>query len=85
MMLWKRLDSLFVKTSLTLTLGLALFIMLATSFAWFFILSPLSNRVADDMAALITLTSETWFSLPEQERRAFEKKTAQQHDLFWFF
>jgi two-component system osmolarity sensor histidine kinase EnvZ len=83
MMLWKRLDSLFVKTSLTLTLGLALFIMLATSFAWFFILSPLSNRVADDMAALITLTSETWVSLTEQERRAFEKKIAQQHDLFF--
>ncbi len=83
MKLWKRLDSLFAKTSLTLTLGLALFIVMATSFAWFFILSPLSNRAADDMAALITLTSKTWTSLPVQEREAFENKIVQQYDLFF--
>lgn len=83
MNLWKRLDSLFVKTSLTLTLGLALFILLAISFTWFFILSPLSNRAADDMAALITLTGKTWVSLPIQEREEFEKKIAQQHALFF--
>jgi two-component system osmolarity sensor histidine kinase EnvZ len=83
MNLWKRLDSLFVKTSLTLSFSLTLFIILATSFAWFFILSPLSNRAADDMAALITLTSKTWTSLSVQEREAFEKKIALQHDLFF--
>lgn len=82
MRFWKHLDSLFVKTSLTLTLGLALFITLATSFAWFFILSPLSNRAADDMAALIALSSQTWVSLPTQERALFEQKMAQQHALF---
>ncbi len=79
----KRLDSLFAKTSLTLTFGLALFIILATSFAWFFILSPLSNRAADDMAALVNLTAKTWVSLPVQERTAFERKVSQQHDLFF--
>ena len=83
MKLWKHLDSLFVKTSLTLTFGLALFIMLATSFAWFFILSPLSNRAADDMAALVSLTSKTWVSLPVLEREAYGKKIALQHDLFF--
>ncbi len=83
MKLWKRFDSLFAKTSLTLTLGLALFIVMATSFAWFFILSPLSYRAADDMAALITLTSKTWASLPVQEKEVFENKIAQQHDLFF--
>ena len=83
MKLWKRFDSLFAKTSLTLTVGLALFIVMATSFAWFFILSPLSNRAADDMAALITLTSKTWASLPAQEREVFKNKIAQQYDLFF--
>ncbi len=83
MKLLKHLDSLFVKTSLTLTFGLALFIILAISFAWFFILSPLSSRAADDMAALISLSSKTWVSLPVQERIAFEKRISQQHDLFF--
>ena len=83
MKLLKRLDSLFAKTSLTLTFGLALFIILATSFAWFFILSPLSNRAADDMAALVNLTAKTWVSLPVQERTEFERKISQQHDLFF--
>ncbi len=77
----KRWDSLFVKTSLTLTFGLILFISLSIYFAFFFILSPLSNRAADDMAAIIKMTSQTWLSLSEQERSAFETRVASQHDL----
>lgn len=83
MSLLKRLDSLFVKTSLTLCFGLTLFILLAISLAWFFVLSPLSNRTADDMAALISITSKTWASLPAQERIDFEKQVAQRHGLFF--
>ncbi|MCF6203701.1 MAG: ATP-binding protein [Methylococcaceae bacterium] len=79
----KRLDSLFVKTSLTLTFGLSLFILLATSFTWFFILNPLSTGAANDMAALINITAKTWVSLPEQERKKFEKKIAKQHAIFF--
>ena len=81
MKLLKRLDSLFVKTSLTLTFGLALFVILAIAFAWYFILNPMATRAADDMAALISLTSNTWISLPLQERAAYQLKLRQQHDL----
>lgn len=83
MKLLKPLDSLFVKTSLTLTLSVALFIFLAISFTWFFILSPLSYRAADDMAALISLTGKTWASLPAQQRAEFEESVFKQHSLFF--
>ncbi len=79
----KRFDSLFVKTSLTLTFGLVLFILLSITFTWFFVLSPLSNRAAEDMAALIKMTSQTWSSLAVNERTAFKKRIALQHDLIF--
>jgi two-component system osmolarity sensor histidine kinase EnvZ len=53
------------------------------SFAWFFVLNPLANRAADDMAAFIGLTSKTWVSLPEQERIEFKKQMTTQHGLFF--
>jgi len=81
MKLLKRLDSLFFKTSLTLTFGLTLFVILAIAFTWYFILNPMANRAADDMAALISLTSKTWISLPLQKRTAFQTNLSQQHDL----
>lgn len=42
----------------------------------------MANRAADDMAAVISLTSKTWVSLPPQKRTTYQLKLRQQHDLF---
>ncbi len=81
MKLVKHLDSLFVQISLTLTFGLTLFVILAIAFAWYFVLNPMANRAADDMSALISLTSKTWITLPLQKRTEFQINLQQQHDL----
>ncbi len=76
------LGSLFAKTSLTLTLGLFLFALFSFLFTWFFILDPFSNRAADDMAALVKLTSYKWLTLPPEKRPDYEKNIANELDLF---
>ncbi len=78
----KKPDSLFARTSLTLAFGIFLFIAFSFLFTWFFILDPFSNRAANDLAALIKLTSEKWLSLTPAERSQYEKKIARDFDLY---
>ena len=46
-----------------------------------FVLLPLSERSADDLAALMVLSAQTWVELPPQTRPAFEAELLRQHQL----
>jgi two-component system osmolarity sensor histidine kinase EnvZ len=72
---------LFGRTALTLGLAFVLFQSLAIALVSFTILTPLAQRSADDLAALIVLSAQTWVELPPETRPAFERELRQHHHL----
>ncbi len=74
-------DSLFGRTALTLGLAFVLFQTIALALVAFTILIPLAQRSADDLAALIVLSAQTWVELPPETRPAFEQELHQHHHL----
>ena len=79
---FRRPKSLSVKTSLTLGLGLVIYTGLSIVLVLYFVLIPMSNRAADDMAAFISMVSESWSFLNEQERMQFQQHLREDHQLF---
>jgi len=74
--------SLFLKTSLTLALGLVIYTALTIVLVFHFILSPMANRAAEDMAAFIAMVSESWSYLSVEERVQLQQHLREQHQLF---
>jgi len=74
-------NSLFFRTATTLTVtSLLLVIITLVSLAWFVII-PLSKQSADDLAALLILSAQTWVELPPQTRQDFEHELLTTHQL----
>jgi len=46
-----------------------------------FVISPIAERSADDEAALLVLSAQTWVELPPEARPYFELELAESHDL----
>lgn len=63
-------------------LGSLLLVQLITAFvfAWF-VLKPLAQRTASDLAALMVLSAQTWSELPPETRLAFEDELRNSHQL----
>ena len=78
----KRPRSLSAKTSITLAFGLLIYTGFSIALALYFVLIPMSDRAADDMAAFISMVSESWGSLNEQERMQFQTHLREDHQLF---
>ena len=47
----------------------------------FFVTDPIAERSADDEAALLVLSAQTWVELSPDVQLAFEFELAQNHDL----
>ncbi|WP_457673153.1 ATP-binding protein [Thiolapillus sp.] len=74
-------NTLFARTSLTITGALALF-MLFTGFVILnYILLPVGKQSAEDLAALMVLSAKTWAELPVEARSDFQKELRSNHDL----
>ena len=78
----QRPQSLSLKTSITLAFGLIIYTGLSIGLVLYFVLIPMSDRAADDMAAFISMVSESWGSLNEQERIQFQAHLRKDHQLF---
>ena len=74
--------SLTFKTSLTLACGLLIYTGFSIALVLYFVLIPMSNRAADDMAAFISMVSESWSFLNEQEQAQFQTHLREDHQLF---
>ncbi|NOQ14832.1 MAG: HAMP domain-containing protein [Methyloprofundus sp.] len=79
---FQRPKSLSLKTSITLAFGLIIYTGLSIGLVLYFVLIPMSDRAADDMAAFISMVSESWVSLNEQERMQFQTHLREDHQLF---
>ncbi len=69
---------------MTVSLAFILFQALTLAAVVYFVLFPLAERSADDLAELIVLSAQTWVELPPETRPDFEQELARNHGL-WLF
>ena len=73
--------SLYGQTAVTLGVAFLVLQTAALALVYFVTLAPLAERSADDLAALIVLSAQTWVELPPGTRHAFEIELARNHHL----
>lgn len=74
-------NSLFFRTATTLsTASLLLVAITLVSLAWFVVI-PISKQSADDLAAILALSAQTWVELPAETRRDLEQELLESHQL----
>ena len=73
--------SLLGRTNLTLGVSSMLIAVISTIALYAFVIDPIAERSADDEAALLVLSAQTWVELPPAARPYFELELAQNHDL----
>ncbi|MEM6708391.1 MAG: ATP-binding protein [Pseudomonadota bacterium] len=73
--------SLLLRTNLIVGLSVAIIALIATVSLYTFVIRPISLRSADDAAALVVLSAQTWVELPPAARPFFELEMAENHDL----
>lgn len=73
--------SLLVRTNLILAVSALLIVIIAVLALNTFVIEPIAERSADDEAALLVLSAQTWVELPPEARPYFELELAQSHDL----
>jgi len=65
-------------TAVLLTFQLVVLVVVATATVFL----PMARRSADDMAALMVLSAQTWVELPPEARKDFADSLAKNHDLW---
>ena len=74
-------NSLLFRTILTLGVSSLVIVAIAVAAVQYFVVQPIAERSADDEAALLVLSAQTWVELPPEARRYFELELAENHDL----
>lgn len=80
----RRRPSLFRSIATTLAVALFIFQAIILTVAVYFVMVPMAKRSADDLAALMVLSAQTWTELPAATRGDFEHELAKKHNL-WLF
>jgi two-component system, OmpR family, osmolarity sensor histidine kinase EnvZ len=73
--------TLLARTNLILSVGALLIVVIATLALYVFVIDPITEQSADDEAALLVLSAQTWVELPPDARPYFELEMAESHDL----
>jgi len=73
--------SLLTRTNLVLAVSALLIVIIAVVALNVFVIEPIAERSANDEAALLVLSAQTWVELPPEARPYFELELAQNHDL----
>jgi two-component system osmolarity sensor histidine kinase EnvZ len=76
---WPR--TLFARTAATLAAALLLLQLVVFAAMAYYVTGPLGWRAADDLAALMVLSAQTWAELPPATRPDFERELAERHGL----
>ena len=74
-------SSLLARTTATLAVSALAIVLIAYVALDYFVIQPITARSADDEAALVVLSAQTWVELPPDARPYFELELAQSHDL----
>lgn len=74
-------NTLFFKTASTLVITLLLLSVIILASTAYFVLVPVGKRSADDLAALLVLSAQTWAELPPETRPDFESELSTAHAI----
>ena len=74
-------NTLFFKTASTLIISLLLLSIIILASTAYFVLVPVGKRSADDLAALLVLSAQTWTELPPKTRPDFEQELISAHSI----
>jgi two-component system osmolarity sensor histidine kinase EnvZ len=74
--------TLFGRTAFAFTFAFLVFSLFSVSLVIYFVAMPLTKRAADDLSALIVLTTQIWVELPPGTRPDFEKEMLERHNLY---
>ena len=73
--------TLLARTNMILGVGALLIVSIAALALYIFVIDPITEQSADDEAALLVLSAQTWVELPPDARPYFELEMAESHDL----
>ena len=73
--------TLLARTTFFLGISAMLIAVIATVAMYAFVIDPISEQSADDEAALLVLSAQTWVELPPAARPYFELEMAESHDI----
>lgn len=74
-------NSLYARTSLTFFIALFTFMLFASLVAFQYIMQPIAKQAAEDLAALMVLSTQTWVELSDDARPRFEQELKAYHDM----
>jgi len=74
-------NTLFFKTASTLIISLLLLSIIILASTAYYVLIPVGKRSADDLAALLVLSAQTWTELPPETRTDFEQELIKAHGI----
>ncbi len=73
--------SLLARTNLTLAVSSVLIALVSIAALNTYLIEPIARQSANDEAALLVLSAQTWVELPPPARPYFELELAENHDL----
>lgn len=76
--------SLFRSTATTVAAVLLVFQLILIAATVNYVMLPMARRSADDLAALLVLSAQTWVELPPGTRKDFELELARKHQFMLF-
>ncbi len=76
--------TLFSRTALTISSLLFIFVLLASSVIFYYIMTPMARQSASHLAALVSLSAQTWVELPPDTRQDFELELQNQHGIMLY-
>ncbi len=79
-----RPHSLFYGTVRTVASALLVFQIFLIAATVHYVMLPMAQRSADDLAALLILSAKTWVELPPQTRKDFELELIREHQFMLF-
>lgn len=74
-------ETLFGRAAAALLVAFLVFEAIAFGVVWYLVIQPLARRSADDLAARIVLSAQTWVELPPETRADFEMELSFRHSL----
>lgn len=76
--------SLFRSTATTVAISLLVFQFILVAATVYFVMLPMAKRSADDLAALLVLSAQTWVELPPETRKDFELELVRKHEFMLY-
>jgi two-component system osmolarity sensor histidine kinase EnvZ len=73
--------TLFGRTATAFTIAFLVFSLFSLGLMVYFVTTPLTQRVASDLSALVVLTTQIWVELPPDTRPDFEQEMQAHHDI----